>query len=139
MKVTFLGAILLLMACSSAPVPVRLIVEENANQTSAIAIDLIAVLDPAIAAQLTELSGAEWFENKQAYLFQYGDRLILNSLELVPGLRVSPAAWPNAKSSDVQYLVAAHFLIRPELLSVDAYNIRTITVKQHELELTYRK
>jgi hypothetical protein len=140
-RVLLLSAILplTLMACSSAPKPVSFIVEANANQVSAIAIDLIAVSDSATAAQLVGLSGADWFQNKDAYMLQNAHTLSVQSLELVPRTQLSMVKWPSGKKQASHYFVAANFLIRPEFLPVDAYGVRTITVKQHKLELTYRK
>lgn len=60
-------------------------VAEDANDHTPIALDFVAIKDPALLAVLQKTTASQWFLNKQQFLADYPDQLLLWSLEVVPG------------------------------------------------------
>ena len=59
--------------------------DPEANQNSAVAIDLVMLTDPEAAAAIMKLSARDWFQRRQQFTRDYPDVLRIVSWELAPG------------------------------------------------------
>jgi type VI secretion system protein len=59
--------------------------DPEANQNSAVAVDLVMLTDPDAAAAIMKLSARDWFLRRQQFARDYPDGLRIASWELAPG------------------------------------------------------
>lgn len=64
--------------------PFRVTVAPDANENSAIAVDLVVVYDSKVLDQLLKLKSSEWFARKQQLLNDYSDELAVKGWEWIP-------------------------------------------------------
>lgn len=59
--------------------------EPEANQNTAIAVDLVMLSDTEAATAILKLSARDWFTHRAAFLRDYPDGVTVQSWEIVPG------------------------------------------------------
>lgn len=59
--------------------------DPEANQNSAVAVDLVMLTDPEAAAAIMKLSARDWFQRRQQFTRDYPDGLRIVSWEMAPG------------------------------------------------------
>ncbi len=60
-------------------------VAQDANDNAPVAVDIVAISDPILIAQIQSLSAEQWFNAKPQFLRDAPNALHIWSLELVPG------------------------------------------------------
>lgn len=89
-----LAAGLMLGACGLAPSwlgggrsisRISIDADPEANQNSAVAVDLVMLTDPEAAAAIMKLSARDWFQRRQQFTRDYPDGLRIVSWEMAPG------------------------------------------------------
>jgi len=102
---------LLVVGCSVAePHAIRIESMADSNQSSAIAVDLVAVNDPVLTSELKSLSGPDWFERRAELLAAHADRLSVVSLQIVPADVVTEVERPSWHRSAETVLLFANYL-----------------------------
>ena len=64
--------------------PFRVTVAPDANENSAIAVDVLVVYDAKVLDQLMKLRAAEWFARKQQFLNDYSEEVSVRGWEWIP-------------------------------------------------------
>jgi len=64
---------------------IKIIVAPNANQNSAIAVDLVFAYDNSFVGILEKINAKDWFEEKKGYRLNFSTGFDVVSWELVPG------------------------------------------------------
>ena len=59
--------------------------DPDANQNSAVAVDLVMLTDPEAAAAIMKLSARDWFQRRRQFARDYPDGLKVVSWEMAPG------------------------------------------------------
>jgi type VI secretion system protein len=92
---------LLAQSCSSGKkvrsmfggtLPVSVRVDDNANDNSAIAVDMVVVYDPKLVDSLLKMTAADWFNKRDQMEKDYPDTLKVSRWEWVPGQIVPDVA-----------------------------------------------
>lgn len=92
-----LGALGALSACGVATkvrsafggeLPFRVTVAPDANENSAVAVDLVVVYDTKVLDQLMKLRASEWFARKQQFLNDFSNEVTVRGWEWVPSQAV---------------------------------------------------
>ncbi|AKQ53689.1 lipoprotein [Bordetella hinzii] len=89
------------------------------NDNSALAVDLLLVLEPILARQLASMSAVQWFDKRAELMAAYGSELKVAGWEIVPGqqVEVSAAALPSGRAVAV-YLFAHYWRQGPHRLRI---------------------
>ena len=133
-----LSLTLLAAACADKPSAmldtVSVTVAPNANDTTPIAIDLIAVRDKALVDKLGALTAAEWFAQREQAMRDHPTALGLTSWELVPGqtMRVER---PQAEPAWAVLVFANYASPGPHRLRVPDTRTLTLTAGEKDVEL----
>ena len=133
-----LSLTLLAAACADKPSAmldtVSVTVAPTANDTTPIAIDLIAVRDKALVDKLGALTAAEWFAQREQALRDHPTALGLTSWELVPGqtMRVER---PQAEPAWAILVFANYASPGPHRLRVPDTRTLTLTAGEKDVEL----
>lgn len=64
---------------------VNILVDKNANSTTAVALDLVIVCDESLDKEISKLSSVQYFEKKQDILLSNQDNILVWHWEVVPG------------------------------------------------------
>ena len=67
---------------------VHILVDKHANDTMAVAVDLVVVCDEELDAELKKMTAAEFFEKKEDLLMSDSDRMLVWHWEVVPGQKL---------------------------------------------------
>ncbi|HYH06467.1 MAG TPA: hypothetical protein VEK11_05325 [Thermoanaerobaculia bacterium] len=70
--------------------PFSVTIANDANETSAIAVDLVVVYDDKIVDQLLKMPAAEWFKNKKQLRRDFGNDVLVKEWEWIPSQSVDP-------------------------------------------------
>jgi type VI secretion system protein len=70
--------------------PVQVRVAVDANNDSAVAVDLLVVYDDKVLTELLKTPAADWFANKKQLMADHPDGISVQSWEWVPGQPVDP-------------------------------------------------
>ncbi len=133
-----LSLTLLAAACADKPSAmldtVSVTVAPTANDTTPIAIDLIAVRDKALVDKLGALTAAEWFAQREQAMRDHPTTLGLTSWELVPGqtMRVQR---PQAEPAWAILVFANYASPGPHRLRVPDTRTLTLTAGEKDVEL----
>ena len=133
-----LSLTLLAAACADKPSAmldtVSVTVAPTANDTTPIAIDLIAVRDKALVDKLGALTAAEWFAQREQAMRDHPTTLGLTSWELVPGqtMRVER---PQAEPAWAILVFANYASPGPHRLRVPDTRTLTLTAGEKDVEL----
>src|SRR5437764_2950620 len=66
-------------------VPFHVTIAPDANENSAIAVDLVVVYDAKLAEELLKLPAAKWFAGKEQFAKDHPGQVLIRSWEWVPG------------------------------------------------------
>ena len=80
--------------------PFDVVVAPDANEDSPVAVDLVFVYDKKLLETLLKTPASEWFANREQFLKDYGNALVVETWEWVPGQqidRMSVAYRPGAR------------------------------------------
>lgn len=84
-----LAAVLAVAACSPTKTigldEILVEARPDANGNSALAVDVVMILEPGIADQIAKLPAADWFKRRAQFRRDYPDGIEVLSWELVPG------------------------------------------------------
>ena len=133
-----LSLALLAGACADKPSAmldsVSVTVAPTANDTTPIAIDLLAVRDKALVDKLGALTAAEWFGQREQAMRDHPTTLGLTSWELVPGqtMRVEQ---PQAEPAWAILVFANYATPGPHRLRVPDTRTLTLTAGDKDVEL----
>lgn len=133
-----LSLTLLAAACADKPSAmldtVSVTVAPTANDTTPVAIDLIAVRDKALVDKLGALTAAEWFAQREQAMRDHPATLGLTSWELVPGqtMRVER---PQAEPAWAILVFANYATPGPHRLRVPDTRTLTLTAGEKDVEL----
>jgi type VI secretion system protein len=72
--------------------PFHVTVAPDANENSAVAVDLVVVYDRKLVDELTKLPAAKWFAGKEQFAKDHPGQVLIRSWEWVPGQRVGDVA-----------------------------------------------
>ncbi|MEA2237466.1 MAG: type secretion system protein [Thermoanaerobaculia bacterium] len=72
--------------------PFKVTVAPDANENSAVAVDLVVVYDSKVADDLLKLPASDWFARKQQFVKDNPRKVAVHGWEWVPGQRVDDKA-----------------------------------------------
>jgi hypothetical protein len=81
-------------------------VADAANQNYPIAMDLVAVADKKVVAEIGKLSAKDWFDRRTQVLRDYQGNVSVASWEWVPGQHAGPISVEIAPKTRVAYVFA---------------------------------
>ena len=84
-------------------------VAPKANNDTPIAVDFIAVNDPDLLKQLSGISAAQWFADREQYQRDYRQLMSVWGLELVPGQFIDRQSFPLGGKKAAGLLVFASY------------------------------
>ncbi len=123
-----LGAVLGLTSCGvttkvrsafGGDLPFRVTVAPDANENSAVAVDLVVVCDTKVLDQLLKLKATEWFARKQQFLNDYSDALAVKGWEWIPNQVVDEQFVPYRSGARKVVLFADYHTDGEHRASVD--------------------
>jgi type VI secretion system protein len=82
--VTSCGVTTKIRSAFGGELPFRVTVAPDANENSAIAVDVLVVYDAKVLDQLMKLRASEWFARKQQFLNDYSEEVTVRGWEWVP-------------------------------------------------------
>ena len=120
---------------------VQIIVENNANDFSAVEMDLVFVMDENLANKKTfaEMSNQLYFQDKQVLLMNYGPGINVVNLQMPPGFTAEEIKLPKGHKQAYRVLVFTNFIQKlDEPMPTDISDIKKlrIHVKGSQLDLT---
>ena len=74
--------------------PFNVVVAPDANEDAPVAVDLIFVYDKKLLDTLLKTPSAEWFAKRDQFIKDYGNALVVENWEWVPGQEVEPLSVP---------------------------------------------
>lgn len=83
-------------------------VDSNANQNSAIAVDVVNIENKKVVDSILAMSSSDWFKKKLDLQRTYPKDLSVNSWEWVPGQAVMPVKIRNSRSAKALVLFASY-------------------------------
>ena len=135
----FASTLFVLTGCLSEPARTTVAVEPNANQDTPLSVDFVSVDSPELADHILDAALGGWFENKAAYMTQYGDRLAVHHYQFAPGQLVQEEAeWPSLEEATPIYLIAGHFVAGPRVLKVDPARLAGVTIAVDDIVLNFK-
>lgn len=87
---------------------------QSANQNTAVAVDIVLVLEDSAVATLAALPAAKWFQTRADLLRTYPGSLVYKSWEVAPGQRLSVPGSHFGSPSVVGVFVFADYLAAGE-------------------------
>jgi len=75
-------------------IPFSVTVGHEANENSAVAVDLVVVYDQGVLDQLLKLRAAEWFNVKDQFLKDHRDQVFVKGWQWAPSQRVTDQSVP---------------------------------------------
>ncbi|BAU74742.1 Hypothetical protein ppKF707_2140 [Metapseudomonas furukawaii] len=84
-------------------------VAQRANDDMPIAVDFIAVRDPALLEVLSGITAQQWFNDREQYRRDYRQQFSVWSLELVPGQFMEAREFPLSGDQAAGLLVFAGY------------------------------
>jgi type VI secretion system protein len=99
--------------------PFRVTVAPDANENSAIAVDLVVVYDNKVLDQLLKLKSTEWFARKQQFLNDYSNELAVKGWEWIPSQVVEEQFVPYRSGARKVVLFADYHTDGEHRASVD--------------------
>jgi type VI secretion system protein len=83
--------------------------QTDANDSTPVAVDLVAIKDSAAFSVLSNLKASDWFSGRDDWIRQYQQQLKVDSWEVVPGSHLNVViSRPGGKV--VGYLIFANYL-----------------------------
>lgn len=92
-----------LAGCFGVPKTKLIAVAFEPELRTAIRVDLLTVESDLLPMIPEDASG--WFQNREALMLNYADRLSVKHLELVPAYTEEDVNWTSIKGSNPQYLI----------------------------------
>lgn len=134
-----MSTLFVLTGCLSEPAKTPIVVEQNANQNMALSVDFVSVDSPELADHILNNALGGWFENKAAYMTQYGDRLAVHHYQFAPGQWMPEGAeWPSLEEATPIYLIAGHFVAGPRVLKVEPARLAGVTIAADDIVLNFK-
>ncbi len=125
-------------ACADKPTAmldtVSFTVAPTANDTTPVAIDMVAIRDQVLVEKLSALTAAEWFGQREQMMRDYPSTLGLRSWELVPG-QTMKADLPWQEPAWAILVFANYATPGPHRLRVPATRTLTLTAGEKDVEL----
>jgi type VI secretion system protein len=87
---------------------IKVAVDPNANQNTAIAVDVVNVANKKMMDTVLAMSSSDWFQKRQDFERTYPKDLNVNSWEWVPGQFVGPVRVRNSKAAKAVILFASY-------------------------------
>jgi type VI secretion system protein len=134
--------ILGLAACVSTdgfdfpPGSISIDADPDANQNSAIAVDVVLIYDPELLEMLGHLSAAQYFTNVQQLLRDYPSLINIWHWELVPGQKVSHFI-PDQRTADAYggYVFANYYTIGDHRVRIPPNQRVGIVLQRDDLQM----
>lgn len=115
---------------------IEVIAAPNANDTMAIAVDVVFVQQGKVADALTAAGATTWFETRDTLLARYAGQLSCIHLELVPGAVWSDRAPEDTVGETVAVLVFANYVTgEPKLVDVSTMEHARVYLCEQALAL----
>jgi len=99
--------------------PFTVMVAPDANENSAIAVDLVVVYDNKLLDQLLKIKATEWFARKQQFLNDYSNELAVKGWEWIPSQIVEEQFVPYRSGARKVVLFADYHTDGEHRASVD--------------------
>ncbi len=109
-------------------------VAPTANDTTPVAIDMVAIRDQVLVEKLSALTAAEWFGQREQMMRDNPSTLGLTSWELVPG-QTMKADLPWQEPAWAILVFANYATPGPHRLRVPATRTLTLTAGEKDVEL----
>ncbi|MCW2242976.1 hypothetical protein [Azospirillum canadense] len=133
-----LSLALLATACADKPAArldtVSVTVAPAANDTTPVAIDMVAVRDKALVEKLAALTAADWFGQREQTLRDHPTTVGVTSWELVPGQKLQ-AELPDQEPAWAILVFANYATPGPHRLRVPDIRTLTLTAGDKDVEL----
>ncbi|MBP2290302.1 hypothetical protein [Azospirillum rugosum] len=133
-----LSLALLATACADKPSArldtVSVTVAPAANDTTPVAIDMVAVRDKALVEKLAALTAADWFGQREQTLRDHPTTVGVTSWELVPGQKLHTEL-PNQEPAWAILVFANYATPGPHRLRVPDTRTLTLTAGDKDVEL----
>lgn len=99
--------------------PFTVTVAPDANENSAVAVDLLVVYDTKVLDQLMKLRASEWFARKQQFLNDYSNEVTVRGWEWVPSQVVDEQSVPYRSGARKVVLFADYHTEGDHRASID--------------------
>ena len=128
--------VILLTACSRhVPPYIELVAKIDANSHSATMVELVFVYDDAVVGQIQTMSGADWFNQRNAMIASFPNKLQVQGFELVPGVEIAPVTLPDiSANADGVFVFAELFSTGNDKLDISNMPSVRITVAANGIE-----
>ena len=99
LRLLFLIPLCLVLSCGAATatrsmfggsLPFQVTVAPDANENSAIAVDLVVLYDAKLVEQLLKLKASDWFKQKNQFVRDHPNQVAVHGWEWVPSQAVKP-------------------------------------------------
>ena len=111
--VLIIGTVLWLGGCSHSckkPIPgtITITAESEANQFSAVAIDIVTARDPSLVNQLSALKSQEYFALRSQLLKDFPATMVVTGWEITPGQVLEKGTLTYACDAEATYIFASY-------------------------------
>jgi type VI secretion system protein len=87
----------------------KIVVDQKANQNSAIAVDLVFVYENSLAGRLEVINAKDWFSRKREYKLNFDTFFDVVSWELVPGQEAPEHPFPSRNNEALGIYVFTNY------------------------------
>ena len=127
-----------LSGCSRQNTPyIELVALPEANNNATTPVELVFVYDDSIAEQLKAVTASEWFQQRNAMIAAYGNKMQVQGFELVPTFDIAPVTLPDISAEAVGIFVFARLPNSgSDKLDISHLESVRITIGAHRISAT---
>ncbi len=115
---------------------IKFVGEQDMNQGTAVAVDLVFIFDQKLVDELAETTARTWFSERQGFMVSYPQALVVSSYEFVPGFfatieldEIKTASGLSAKKANAVVLFADYLVeSKAYTLDISGYKKPVITL-----------
>jgi type VI secretion system protein len=142
-RISLMAAMLVLSpGCTLKVKSIDIISTANVNQNTAVAVDVVFLLDEELVETLPEVTARNWFAQKPQYLLRYPQSFVVDPYELTPAssVNVRPKTLKNPSPRNAKaVLLFANYLTEDMAYTLDISNFRNPIVTLHEKTISVRE
>jgi type VI secretion system protein len=120
----------------SGSLPMTVVIDPQANENSAIAVDLVVVYDAKVTDQLMKLRAADWFTQKKQFIRDHPNQVaLLHAWEWVPGQPVGKVTVSYGAGARKIFVYADYGTDGDHRATVDPQQEFTLTLGKLDLDV----